>query len=500
MTTARALASTTARRNLGVVAILTTVVFGVVGLTAGWPWGLLTVAGALVAATMGSLAVLPWRRLAGWTHTLPAFSCVGVLVLLRQTDALTSSYVLLALLPVLWLARYTDPRYAGAALGSAALGFGVPELMRASQLSSALAAAWEVLVFVAVATILVVAVRRLLAEGDARATRAFDAAVQAVAPSGHPREPSTHQALCQLAAHRTGADQVVLVEDVRGRLVIAGHSAELAQLDDRALLDSRSSAAARAHRTGRAVWSTMPDSPDDPLLHGTGVRSVHWEPVWGAGAVRAVVALGFHDQRRQLDLATRTAARAAAADIGWVLAAADRVAELEAAATTDHLTGLPNRRWLSAHAGDELMAIRRENRPACLLMIDLDCFKAYNDTHGHAAGDDVLQRFAAAADRVLRGGEMLARWGGEEFVAFLPGCTADAGSVVADRVRRVMPGEQTCSVGVAGWDGAESLSSVLGRADAAMYLAKQRGRNRVVVADPVAADEAHLGLEARPAV
>lgn len=100
------------------------------GLTAGWPWGLLTVAGALVAATMGSLAVLPWPRLAGWTHTLPAFSCVGVLVLLRQTDALTSSYVLLALLPVLWLARYTDPRYAGAALGSAALGFGVPELMR----------------------------------------------------------------------------------------------------------------------------------------------------------------------------------------------------------------------------------------------------------------------------------------------------------------------------------------------------------------------------------
>jgi diguanylate cyclase (GGDEF)-like protein len=113
-------------------------------------------------------------------------------------------------------------------------------------------------------------------------------------------------------------------------------------------------------------------------------------------------------------------------------------------------------------------------------MLDLDHFKAYNDTHGHQAGDRLLKAAAAAWREVLRPGDLLARYGGEEFVAVLADCPPQEARAVAERLRRSTPSGETCSIGVATWDGAEAVDALVRRADEALYAAKRAGRDRVV--------------------
>jgi diguanylate cyclase (GGDEF)-like protein len=110
-------------------------------------------------------------------------------------------------------------------------------------------------------------------------------------------------------------------------------------------------------------------------------------------------------------------------------------------------------------------------------MIDLDHFKEFNDERGHQAGDRFLKQAASAWGVELRGTDFLARYGGEEFALALPGCTPERSIEVAERMRAATPEGETCSIGIACWDGEESTASLLGRADSALYEAKHRGRN-----------------------
>jgi len=121
-------------------------------------------------------------------------------------------------------------------------------------------------------------------------------------------------------------------------------------------------------------------------------------------------------------------------------------------------------------------------------MIDLDHFKNVNDTFGHLAGDRVLRGFCEIARNCLRATDTLGRWGGEEFVALLPETGLKGAQILADRLRVTLEGlrfdgeiKVTASMGVAGYREGDELAALLGRADAAMYRAKQSGRNRVVV-------------------
>lgn len=163
-------------------------------------------------------------------------------------------------------------------------------------------------------------------------------------------------------------------------------------------------------------------------------------------------------------------------------------AQLRRAALTDPLTGLPNRAAFDAALARPLAS----GAPVTLALFDLDHFKVINDRYGHPAGDEVLRRVARAAQAALPGGALLARWGGEEFILLLPGDVA-SGVPVAQAVRAAVedlptgvPGVHvTVSVGVSGARTGDTAGSVLTRADQALYLAKQRGRNRVEVApDP----------------
>lgn len=151
-------------------------------------------------------------------------------------------------------------------------------------------------------------------------------------------------------------------------------------------------------------------------------------------------------------------------------------------ATHDSLTGLSNRRALEEQLPRELARARRMQAPLCVALIDIDHFKAYNDTHGHLAGDEVLRACAQAWDGALRGEDTIVRFGGEEFLVLLPDTAAEEAAEVVERLRRRTPMDQTCSAGLASWDFVESADDLLGRADAALYLAKASGRDQLAQA------------------
>lgn len=164
------------------------------------------------------------------------------------------------------------------------------------------------------------------------------------------------------------------------------------------------------------------------------------------------------------------------------------------AANHDPLTGLLNRRALATQV-DYLGAARRRHGGACsVLLLDIDHFKRINDSHGHAAGDEVLRALAATLARTLREVDIIARWGGEEFLVVMPDCDIATALVRAEDVRAsvarlkvaALPADYRLgvSIGAAEWPLDAGFDAVVSRADAALYRAKEAGRNRVELARP----------------
>lgn len=166
-----------------------------------------------------------------------------------------------------------------------------------------------------------------------------------------------------------------------------------------------------------------------------------------------------------------------------------RAATLDNLAHTDALTGLANRRAFDALLSERLHGLRTQDRNFCLLILDADHFKAYNDEFGHPAGDAALRLMGLLLRHSLRPGDHAARIGGEEFVALLEGADPDSARQVAERVRAAFAAHAwpertiTVSVGVAQAQAADTAATLLARADGALYEAKNAGRDRVIVAD-----------------
>jgi len=162
---------------------------------------------------------------------------------------------------------------------------------------------------------------------------------------------------------------------------------------------------------------------------------------------------------------------------------------LEALAVTDGLTGVYNRQKLNDVLNEYFLRFCRNHRAFAVLMVDIDHFKAINDTHGHAAGDNVLAHIAAILRQSVRAIDQVARYGGEEFVAVLPETTTEAGLEIAERVRAAVERHHltndeviavTVSIGVSdSRDEDLSPDDVVERADQALYAAKRAGRNAV---------------------
>ena len=162
-------------------------------------------------------------------------------------------------------------------------------------------------------------------------------------------------------------------------------------------------------------------------------------------------------------------------------------AELLRLATTDTLTGVWNRRFFETLVVTEIQHAGRYDEPLSLLLFDIDHFKAINDAHGHMAGDQVLIDLSHRVRDYLRSGDMLARWGGEEFVVMLRHCDGAEAQRLAERLRALIAAEPlprvgrvTASFGVAEFRSPESADAWLNRVDDALYQAKAAGRNRVM--------------------
>ena len=166
---------------------------------------------------------------------------------------------------------------------------------------------------------------------------------------------------------------------------------------------------------------------------------------------------------------------------------ADQLADLS---ETDPLTGLSNARGLHDRLDAELARLRRYRTPLSLLLVDLDGLKTINDRHGHRAGDEAICRVADVIRSQLRDSDLGARWGGDEFAVLAPSTSRAAALALGERIRiqileRGAPRQLSGSVGVATVDpttddGALNPAMLMRAADAALYEAKRRGRNRVV--------------------
>ncbi len=140
------------------------------------------------------------------------------------------------------------------------------------------------------------------------------------------------------------------------------------------------------------------------------------------------------------------------------------------------LTGLPG----NVRIEDEIESRVGADQPFAILYADLDHFKAFNDRHGHPAGDALLREAAREWTGLLRATDLLARYGGEEFALAFPAWRLDSALAVIDRLRPATPAGVTCSAGLVAWREGESAEQLIDRADAALYQAKRDGRDRTV--------------------
>jgi two-component system cell cycle response regulator len=184
-------------------------------------------------------------------------------------------------------------------------------------------------------------------------------------------------------------------------------------------------------------------------------------------------------------------AKTIARELGGALRMATLVEESRSLATTDSLTGLLNRRAFVEWAARETARAARYEDPLSVILLDIDHFKQVNDRYGHASGDAVLGAVSRAMGQLIRNCDVVARWGGEEFVLALPSTGLEGAVITAERIRVELeqrpiaePGGQllsiTASLGVAELEAGETLEQVVDRADRAMYTAKSAGRNRVI--------------------
>jgi diguanylate cyclase (GGDEF)-like protein len=183
-----------------------------------------------------------------------------------------------------------------------------------------------------------------------------------------------------------------------------------------------------------------------------------------------------------------------ARELGGALRMATLVEESRLTATTDMLTGLLNRRAFIEWATRELRRAERYRDSLSVIILDVDHFKQVNDRYGHATGDHVLEFVGSMLPKAVRSCDVVARWGGEEFVLALPSTPLQGAVLVAERARRTLEEASvqagngstvpvTASFGVAQLNPGETIDQLIDRADRAMYAAKSGGRNRVETAD-----------------
>jgi len=442
----------------------------------------LVAAGVSMLTVPFAAVVVPWRRLPVWCEAVLPLGFFVVVALMRQArGGAAAGYTPLVMLPVIWLAMYGSRRQllvAVAAMAGVLMG---PMLLVGPPLYPA--SAWTTTaVSVAIGMFAGPSIQVLIAQSRQRTAdvAALGAITRSLTAGTDPRSE-----LCAAARLVTGAHLAVIVErsPEGDYLATAGTSGlDLSQL--RISAGSEMSATVEAWRTGERIY--VGDVSRDPrvsprLVEITGARAVMFEPVTRDGRRTALLVVGFAEARPRLPEHALYMVELVAAEVAAALDRDDLVARMAAQARTDPLTGAANRRSWDEQLDRELAHAGRTGEPLTVALIDMDRFKAYNDSHGHTAGDELLRDLVTALRAELRTGDIVARWGGEEFAIAMPACDLEHAHEIATRLLGVVPGGQTMSIGLTQAGPDDTPRSLVGRADRALYAAKGGGRNQVGV-------------------
>jgi diguanylate cyclase (GGDEF)-like protein len=295
------------------------------------------------------------------------------------------------------------------------------------------------------------------------------------------------EAMAQIVAqaHRLTRADAAVVEMLEGDELVYRAVAGKADKFHGLRMSAATSLSDRSIRDGEILWCQ--DAGCDPRVNlevarKTGARSMVIVPLLPrrrpVGALNVYSARPYAFGERELRVVQMMAGT-----LGSALVRAELLDRIANAATTDRLTGLPNRRAWDERAQRELARASRSGNPVCLALLDLDHFRAFNEAHGFAAGDALLKSCAARWWDRVRTVDLLARLGGEEFALLLPNCVAPDALLAVERLRTATRDLCATSVGVAQWDMQEELESLMVRADVALYKAKKSGRDRVELAD-----------------
>ena len=233
--------------------------------------------------------------------------------------------------------------------------------------------------------------------------------------------------------------------------------------------------------------------------------SASLQSVEGKQALHGLVSQIIGETRKILARAQRLESELSQSSEQMTALRAD-LASAQTKLNTDDLTGIANRRCFDQELQKAAEQSQDRREPMCLLMADIDHFKAFNDTYGHPAGDQVLKLVAQVLTGCIKGRDVVARYGGEEFAVILPQTGLDGGRALAEQICRTVAGRRvrvkstgrdlggiTLSVGCAQHQWGEPPADLVQRADAALYRAKQRGRNQVAVTSRLSAGFAEGG-------
>ncbi len=447
-------------------------------------WATYTLAAALVLVS-GALAA---ARVTGrWTTrfggTLPALVFLAAVALLRSSaGGIASGAGVISLIPVFYTALNSDRRHELYVVLAGVAVFYLAPIVLVGPPSYPHTQYRVALLTLAVSSIIGLASRRLVLDarhqtGEAlsreRMLGAVNELVRELSSSAQARED-----VCDAARSIGEATMAILYEPLAGTSLmrstamsgLESPAIEISTLEPSAVSEAFLSGQARlierdveAHVASVALWRAAGRPQSilyEPLLRGSqpvGVLVVGWPGgVRAAGPRMSVVSLLAHEAAAVIDRA-------------------DALSELSDLASTDPLTGLPNRRAWDARVNQALGA----SHQVTIAMLDFDHFKEFNDTYGHPAGDLLLKETAAIWREQLREGDLLARLGGEEFGLLLIDCDNSKALEVIERLRGLIYREKTCSAGFAARRPGESAEAVMARADRALYDAKALGRDRV---------------------
>jgi diguanylate cyclase (GGDEF)-like protein len=439
---------------------------------------LTAVYGVLTLGVFVSIVALPWHRLPDWTMAVPALAYTVAVAVAREAEGgARSGLAMLFLLPLLFLALYGNRWTMVAVIVGGVVTMIVPIVAIGAPRYPG--GEWRrIVIWTAVAPIVGIVVQDLVLrlrhhqEAIARVTTA----ARSLTYEGDNRE-----GICQAALDLTGADMVMLVEPRLETLVsTAGAGQQMPQV--RIELGKEPSGVEVAYRSGQPLFVADVQASAivaRRLIPQTAIGSTYYQPVTRGAEVVGVIVVGWRTKRPRMRRSAAEALSLLAAEAAVAMERADRFSTVATMAASDPLTGLPNRRRWDEEAARMVARAERTGEPLTVALIDLDRFKSYNDAHGHQAGDRLLKSAAAAWRDQLRAGDLLARWGGEEFAVALPGATAEQAVPVLERLRGATPDGQTASAGVAAFTPGASLAELVEQADKALYSAKAAGRDRL---------------------